>query len=152
MDEQADLGFDGVQILNLFRSGPDTPFAGRDLWFKSTELPELSRLCSRLAKRAERQSSVGYRIQNTPDELRRIPMYYSEELKPLDAPCWSGWKELYINSDGQAIMCDGNLDFLNGAFGNVRDMSLQSLWKSDAIHADRQRVKTCRTPCAQNAT
>ena len=55
LEEQKQLGFDGVQILNLFRSedmqlqkSPD-----KGLWFQEDDFGELSRLCERLAQRVE---------------------------------------------------------------------------------------------------
>ena len=142
--------FDGVQILNLFRQTDDVPAEASALWFHADRVPELADLAERLAQRAERQGVVGYRIQNSPESLRRLPQYYTDALAPLEAPCWAGWKELYINADGQAIMCDGELDFLRGGFGNVRDQTLQQLWASPALKERRQVVKQCTTPCVQD--
>lgn len=150
LDEQADLGFDGVQILNLFRQGDEIPAEAAALWFHPETLPMLEALSERLARKAEHQGVVGHRIQNSPDNLRRIPEYYRDSLKPLDAPCWAGWKELYINADGQAIMCDGELDFIEGNFGNVRQQTLQQLWSSPALRERRSVVRTCNTPCVQD--
>ncbi|MFT5682474.1 MAG: MoaA/NifB/PqqE/SkfB family radical SAM enzyme [Myxococcota bacterium] len=150
LDEQAALGFDGVQILNLFRAGPDAPKEAAALWFRPRHMETLSALAQALARRAEQQSSVGYRIQNPPADLRQIPDYYRDDLTPLEAPCWAGWKELYINADGAAIMCDGKLDFLAGSFGSIREQTLQQLWRSPALQARRAVVKTCTTPCVQN--
>jgi len=150
LDEQAELGFDGVQILNLFRQTDDVPAEASALWFHPERVPELSVLAERLAQRAERQGVVGYRIQNSPESLRRLPQYYTDALAPLDAPCWAGWKELYINADGQAIMCDGELDFLRGGFGNVREQTLKQLWSSPALTERRRVVKQCSTPCVQD--
>ncbi len=146
--EQQELGFDGVQILNLFREGADTPAQGKDLWFQEEHHSELKALTERLAQRVE-QGQQGFLIQNEPAELRRILSYYQEALSPLEAPCWAGFKELYINADGQAIMCDGKLDFLNGAFGSVREQSLRELWASEELQERRSVVKKCSTPCAQ---
>ena len=150
LDEQAVLGFDGVQILNLFRQTDDVPAEASALWFHPHRIPELEAVAERLAQRAERQGVVGYRIQNSPESLRRLPQYYTEALAPLEAPCWAGWKELYINADGQAIMCDGELDFIRGGFGNVREQTLQQLWSSPALKQRRQVVKQCTTPCVQD--
>ena len=150
LDEQAVLGFDGVQILNLFRQTDDVPAEASALWFHPHRIPELEAVAERLAQRAERQGVVGYRIQNSPESLRRLPQYYTEALAPLEAPCWAGWKELYINADGQAIMCDGELDFIRGGFGNVREQTLQQLWSSSALKQRRQVVKQCTTPCVQD--
>ena len=149
LDEQAALGFDGVRILNLFRQGDDVPAEAANLWFHEDRLPELGTLAETLARRAESQDASGYRIQNPPGELRRIPRYYAEDMTPLEAPCWAGWKELYINADGKAIMCDGQLDFLAGAFGSVRDHTLQELWQLPALRERRQVVKSCDRPCNQ---
>ena len=150
MAEQEALGFDGIQVLNLFRAGPDVPESVEGLWFGEESHEVLGTLSATLARRAEAQAVVGYRIQNSPDSLRRIPQYYREALTPLDAPCWAGWKELYINADGQAIMCDGALDFLNGSFGNIREESLKSLWSSPALTQRRAVVKQCTSPCIQD--
>ncbi|MGC6509370.1 MAG: SPASM domain-containing protein [Myxococcota bacterium] len=151
LEEQESLGFDGIQILNLFRSSEplqDSP--AHFMWFTDAQIPALERLCERLAQRADQAEGSGFRIQNSAEELRYISKYYTEDLTPLEAPCWAGWKELYINADGQAIMCDGKLDFLNGGFGNVRTQSLKELWASPELKARRQTVKKCRTPCIQN--
>lgn len=150
LDEQATLGFDGVQILNLFRAGPEVPKESQDLWLQPHHLGPLSVLVETLARRAEEQGPAGYRIENDPGDLRKVPSYYREELKPLEAPCWAGWKELYINADGAAIMCDGKLDFLNGAFGNVREQTLRQLWQSPALRQRREVVRNCTTPCVQD--
>lgn len=149
LDEQAALGFDGVRILNLFRQGDDVPPEAANLWFHADRQPALAALAEALARRAEDQPASGYRIQNPPEELRRIPRYYAESMSPLEAPCWAGWKELYINADGQAIMCDGELDFLAGAFGSVREHTLRELWQLPALRARREVVKSCAQPCNQ---
>lgn len=150
IDEQERLGFEGVQILNLFRTtSPLVPSQSEYMWFTPEDMPQLEALCLRLADRAGHYNG-GFEIQNTPEEIRNIPKYYTEALTPLEAPCWAGWKELYINADGKAIMCDGKLDFLNGAFGNVRQSSLKELWRSPELQARRQTVKSCQTPCIQN--
>lgn len=148
LDAQAAAGFDGVQVLNLFRPGPEVPPESGALWFYPEHQPLLERVSEALARRAEEQGAL-FRIQNSPDELRLIPRYYQEDLKPLEAPCWAGWKELYINADGAAIMCDGKLDFLAGKFGNVRERTLRQLWASPALRARREVVKRCTTPCIQ---
>ena len=149
LDEQAALGFDGVQILNLFRTPEGAPPEAAALWFYDAQIPELERLCAQLAGRVEAQGPAGYRIQNSAAELRRVPRYYAEGLGPLEAPCWAGWKELYINADGAAIMCDGKLDFLAGRFGDVRQHTLRELWALPALQQRRAVVKSCQTPCIQ---
>ena len=138
------LGFDGVQVLNLFRTEEDTKTAN-ELWFQPADFSTLERVCRELL---EMKASRGF-LQNTEREIQNIPSYYRDGLEPLEAPCWAGWKEFYINADGQAIMCDGKLDFLNGAFGNVRDSSLSDLWNSETLRQRRSTVKTCQTPCVQ---
>ncbi len=150
LEEQAALGFDGVQILNLFRQGEDVPPGAAKLWFADVHMERLEALSVELAQRAQSQGPVGYRIQNLPDQIRRIPAYYRDSLSALEAPCWAGWKELYINADGQAIMCDGNLDFVKGGFGSIRSQTLQDLWSSPALRERRSVVKQCSTPCVQS--
>ena len=150
LDEQAELGFDGVQILTLFRSDPaESPPESAALWFGPDRFAQLAEVCESLARRAESQLPSGFQIQNSPDELRRVPRYYDGEVAPLEAPCWAGWKELYINADGKAVMCDGKLDFLAGAFGDVRKQTLQQLWRDPVLRKRREVVKTCKTPCIQ---
>ncbi len=149
LDEQAACGFDGVRVLNLFRQGDDVPPEAGNLWFHDHHMPALERVSEALAARAEAQPDAGYRIQNPPAELRRIPRYYQDGMSPLEAPCWAGWKELYINADGRAIMCDGELDFLNGAFGSVREHTLRELWQLPALRERRRVVKACARPCNQ---
>ncbi len=138
--ELGELGFDGVQVLNLFRSREDDTVGG--MWFDAASLPELERVVEALAGEPL--------VLNTPEDLRLVPRYYREGLRPLDAPCWAGWKELYVNADGGVIMCDGKLDFLAGRFGSVRESTLRQLWDSAALRERRAVVKACTTPCIQN--
>ncbi|MFH1464276.1 MAG: radical SAM/SPASM domain-containing protein [Pseudomonadota bacterium] len=162
LDHLAEEGFDGVQLLNLFRRTPEAG-AGLDpaerarreaevaeLWIGPERLPELERLVEGLLERLRHPPWPFFRIQSSEQDLRLIPAYYRDEVAPLEAPCWAGWKELYINADGSAIMCDGQLDFLNGRYGSVREQTLQQLWRSPALAARRRVVKSCRTPCIQN--
>ncbi len=145
LDELAGLGVDGVQVLNLFRNG--TERTADELWFGPADLPALEHLAGALAQRA--LSVTPPVLRNSADDLRLIPRYYRDELPPLEAPCWAGWKELYINADGEAIMCDGALDFRKGGFGHVRKQTLQELWQAPSLSARREVVKQCKTPCVQ---
>lgn len=144
------LGFQGVQLLNLFRHGDDYPKEARDLWIQDRDLDTLDATVAQLVRRVQSQGRAGFRVLNTVDDLQLIRSYYTQDLSPLQAPCWAGWKELYINSDGAAIMCDGQLDFLAGTFGSVREQTLRQLWDSPALRERRQVVKECSTPCIQN--
>lgn len=138
----ADEGVDGVQVLNLFRDDEDSAVGG--MWFTPEDLPALEALCLSLA-----EGSSPVPLRTPPEDLRLIPRYYREGLRPLEAPCWAGWKELYVNADGGAIMCDGSLDFLAGRFGSVRESTLRELWASPALAERRSVVKRCTTPCIQ---
>ncbi len=134
------LGFDGVQVLNLFRDRDDDTVGG--MWFDEDSLPELDAVV--LALEAEAL------VLNAAADLRLVPRYYRQGLSPLDAPCWAGWKELYVNADGSVIMCDGKLDFLAGRYGSVREATLRQLWSSPTLKERREVVKRCATPCIQN--
>ncbi len=140
-------GFSGVQQLTLFRDESDATVGG--MWFTPEDLPVLDALCARLADARETGIGPARLLVNAPDDLRAVPRYYRDGLTPRDAPCWAGWKELYVNADGRAVMCDGTLDFLAGAYGDVRRQALRDIWRSDALRARRQVVKACTTPCIQ---
>ncbi len=130
-------GFSGVQVLHLFRAG-EVDVGG--MWFGPDQLAELERVCDALA---------AHPLVMNRDALPLVSRYYREGLGPLEAPCWAGWKELYVNADGAAIMCDGKLDFRAGAFGSVRSGTLRELWASPELRARREVVKQCATPCIQ---
>ncbi|MDP2314579.1 MAG: radical SAM protein [Pseudomonadota bacterium] len=131
-------GFSGVQVLHLFRDDEDADVGG--MWFAPAQLPKLEAVCATLAE---------HPLVLNRHALPLVPRYYREGLGPLEAPCWAGWKELYVNSDGSVIMCDGKLDFLAGRYGSVREQTLRELWASPALRARREVVKTCTTPCIQ---
>ena len=158
LDKLAEEGFDGVQLLNLFRRPPETgapPNPEREaavarLWIGPDQLGALRRLVEQLRERVRHPPWPYFRIQNPETDIELLPSYYRDELQPLEAPCWAGWKELYVNADGSVIMCDGRLDFLAGRFGSVREQTLQQLWASPALRERRRVVKGCTTPCIQN--
>ncbi len=140
VDWLGEQGFHGVQVLNLFRNRDDDMVGG--LWFRPEDLPTLESAIAAISGHPL--------VLNSPADLALVPRYYREGLSPLEAPCWAGWKELYVNADGQAMMCDGKLDFLAGRFGSVRQQTLRQLWDSEALRARRAVVKACTTPCIQN--
>ena len=158
LDKLAEEGFDGVQLLNLFRRPPETGApvnAEREaevarLWIGPEQMPALERLVDQLRDRVRHPPWPFFRIQNPERDIELLPSYYRDQLQPLEAPCWAGWKELYVNADGSVIMCDGQLDFLAGRFGSVREQTLQQLWASPALRDRRRVVKGCTTPCIQN--
>ncbi len=131
-------GFSGLQVLHLFRNRDDDTVGG--MWFAAEDLPKLEAVCRAL---------VDHPLVLNRDALPLVPRYYREGIGPLEAPCWAGWKELYVNADGSAIMCDGKLDFLAGRFGSVREQTLRELWASPELKARREVVKACTTPCIQ---
>ncbi|MES2639893.1 MAG: radical SAM protein [Myxococcota bacterium] len=131
-------GFSGLQVLHLFRDDEDSDVGG--MWFAPAQLPALEAVCATLGQ---------HPLVLNRHALPLVPRYYREGLGPLEAPCWAGWKELYVNADGSVIMCDGKLDFLAGRFGSVREQTLRELWRSPALRARREVVKTCATPCIQ---
>lgn len=145
-----ELGAQGVQLLNLFRHGERMSPEARDLWIHPPQFPLLERVLAELIELQRDEGGEAFALMNTLDDLRNIPSYYRDELRPLDGRCYSGWKELYINADGRAIMCDGRLDFLAGSFGDVRRQTLQEMWHGDEIARLRRQVKTCTTPCIQD--
>ncbi len=159
LDELATLDFDGVQLLNLFRRSdaqqraeldPERARQADALWIPPERIPELERLVEALIAQVRNPPHSSFRIQNPLRDLQLLPSYYQDRLQPLEAPCWAGWKELYINADGGAIMCDGQLDFLAGRFGDARRSTLWQLWRSPELRRRRAVVKRCRTPCIQN--
>ncbi|MFN7146188.1 MAG: radical SAM protein, partial [Myxococcota bacterium] len=139
LDEYLDLvafleaeGFSGLQVLHLFRNRDDDTVGG--MWFTDAQLGKLEDVCRVLAT---------HPLVLNRDALPLVPRYYREGLGPLEAPCWAGWKELYVNADGSAIMCDGKLDFLAGRYGSARENTLRELWASPARAERRAVVKTC---------
>lgn len=145
-----DLGVQGVQFLNLFRHNNRIDPDIADQWIPDSRIGELDDLVDFLVGFAEHEADTGFGLVNDPGDLLNMKKYYRGEMRPLDGKCWSGWKELYINADGSAIMCDGKLDFLNGSFGNVRERTLRELWGSQDLALLRRHVKSCTTPCIQD--
>jgi MoaA/NifB/PqqE/SkfB family radical SAM enzyme len=142
LEDLARLGFDGVQLLSLF---PHPQRAATDLFVRAEQLDALDALIERLIAHPPGPCSV----LNRPAELRMIASQARGRLTPLEAPCWAGFKELYVNSDGRVLMCDGNLDFLAGSWGSTRASTLQELWASSGLRARRAEVRRCTRPCAQ---
>ncbi|NOZ87613.1 MAG: radical SAM protein [Deltaproteobacteria bacterium] len=141
------LGADKIQFLNLFDHGP----AARKsrLWIKEKDLPGLDRAIDRLIEYFK-QDKQGFGPVNSLEDLAMIKQYYRGTMKPEDAPCYNGYKELYINVNGDGLMCDGKLNFLNGSFGNARRQPIKEMWTSSAARTMRKRVAACEKPCLQD--
>jgi len=145
-----ELGAQGIQWLNLFRHGDRIDPDVESMWISGDRLTELDEFVDFLIGFAKHDADENFAFANTIEDLENIKKYYRNQLQPLDGRCYSGWKELYINADGSAIMCDGKLDFLNGSFGDLRKQTLQELWTGPEIAKLRRNVKNCQTPCIQD--
>lgn len=145
-----DEGFQGVQLLNLFKHGKGVPREIKHLWIHPERWPVLDRVVDEVKALKKTFDPTAFTIVNSPHQLDIMKQYYRDDLPPREAPCFAGWKELYINTDGQGIMCDGKLDFLNGQFGDVHRQTLRQMWESEELSARRAVVKKCDSPCIQD--
>ncbi len=140
------LGATGVQLLALFDFGEETRTS--DLWVGREGLASLDRTVDELIDWFRGQDS--FRCVNPPGELENFKRYYRGELTPLDAPCYNGFKELYINADGDGLMCDGRLEFLSDSFGNVRTQEIRAMWMGAKARQMRRKVLSCQHACTQD--
>jgi len=145
-----ELGAQSVQFLNLFRHGDRIDPDIESMWITEDRLDELDDFVDFLIGFQTHEADENFRLANSIGDLQNIKKYYRHELDPLDGKCYSGWKELYVNADGSAIMCDGKLDFLNGSFGDIRKQTLREMWTGPEIEKLRKNVKNCTTPCIQD--
>lgn len=145
-----ELGAQGVQFLNLFRHGNRIDPDVEALWLTEDRWDELDQFIDFLIGFQQHEADANFGLANSIGDLHNIKKYYRDQLKPLDGRCYSGWKELYVNADGTAIMCDGKLDFLNGSFGDIRKQTLRQMWTGPEIEKLRGNVKNCTTPCIQD--
>jgi len=146
IEHMRDIGATGAQLLALF-DHPETRQS--DMWFGERDLPHLDRTIDDVLIWFARDSS-GFRLINPPDDLLNFKAYYRDQLRPIDAPCYNGFKELYINADGEGLMCDGHLEFLADSFGNVRDAPIRKLWGSRKARKMRRRIIRCEHACTQD--
>lgn len=144
-------GFQGVQLLNLFKKNSDPiPREIKHMWIPRERWGVLDEVVDKVIEYKEQTDPQQFLIVNSEHELQIMKQYYRGTLPPRKAKCYAGWKELYINADGSTVMCDGDLDFLKGEFGNVRQQTLQELWHSDKLRERREAVKACTSPCIQD--
>ena len=141
------LGATGIQLLALFDYGTDV--RSSDLWFRPEDLPALDRAVDEV-RAWFAADPPDFRLINPPEDLANFKRYYRGELQPLDAPCYNGFKEFYVNADGQGLMCDGKLEFLSDSFGNVREDPIRRMWASPKAREMRARVLTCTHACTQD--
>ncbi len=147
IEEVRGLGATGIQLLALFDYGVDVRESG--LWFGEEDLPHLDAAVDRVL--AWFDAGPGdFRLVNPPGDLANFKRYYRGQLQPIDAPCYNGFKELYINADGAGLMCDGKLEFLSDSFGNVRDEPIRAMWASPRARRMRRKVLDCTHACTQD--
>ena len=143
-----ELGASKIQFLNLFDHGEAARQSPR--WIRPQDLPALDAAIDRLIAHFRTRSSDGFGPVNSLEDLALIKKYYRGQVRPPDAPCYNGYKELYLNVNGDGLMCDGRLDFTNGSFGSARRQPIREMWTSPAARAMRRRVAGCRRACLQD--
>nr|MCK4930084.1 radical SAM protein [Nanoarchaeota archaeon] len=140
------IGVNKIQFLTLFRH----PGKKSDtLFVKKERFKELDKSIDRLVRYIKKdKSKFGY--VNSIKDLELMKDYYKGNLKPKKVKCYNGLKELYINADGNVMMCNGKLDFLDGFAGNIRENNLKEIWKSKKAREMRKKVKKCKKACLQD--
>lgn len=145
-------GASKIQWLNLFDfakpGDTDAERWRRELWFDLDDLPMLDEAIAGLRAYAARPGAIPF--VNRDAELAMITRYYRGELLPHHARCYNGLKELYINVNGDGLMCDGKLDFLAGSFGNARREPIRRIWRSRRAREMRKKVLACTHACIQD--
>lgn len=155
VDTMRATGADKIQFLFLFgydeARGEDN---ANDMWIKGKRLDDLDRVLDELERKRQgfkpgSYADGGFGYTNTPDNLELARQYYRGKVTPHEAPCYNGFKELYINADGRGLMCDGKLNFDADSFGNARTQTLKEMWTSMKAHEMRKKVLGCTHACIQ---
>jgi MoaA/NifB/PqqE/SkfB family radical SAM enzyme len=145
-------GASKIQWLNLFDfAAPKDTGAERwreDLWFRTADLKALDRAIDALTAYSRTEGAIPFVTGEA--ELELVKRYYRGDLRPHHARCYNGFKELYINVDGEGLMCDGELNFLASSFGNARRDPLRGMWLSRRAREMRKKVLRCRHACVQD--
>ncbi|MBI5528618.1 MAG: radical SAM protein [Deltaproteobacteria bacterium] len=151
-EEMRRAGASKIQWLNLFDfAAPKDAGTERwreDLWFRPADLPALDRAIDALIAYSRTDGAIPFVAGEA--DLRLVKRYYRGDLRPRHAPCYNGFKELYINVDGEGLMCDGKLDFLASSFGNARREPIRKMWRSRRARGMRKKVLRCRHACVQD--
>ena len=147
MEHVRGLGATGIQLLAQFDYGSEVHDS--DLWFCEQDWPKLDRTVDEILAWFD-EGRPDFRLVNPPADLENFKRYYRGRLEPLDAPCYNGFKELYINADGEGLMCDGRLEFLSDSFGNVRHTPIRRMWVSRKARRMRAKVIDCTHACTQD--
>ncbi len=142
-----DLGGTGVQVLALFEHGPESKDS--PMWIGPDELPRFDAAIDGILRWFEDEAG-DFRLVNPPEDLQNFKRYYRGQLRPLDAPCYNGFKELYVNPDGKVLMCDSKLDFLADSAGDARHTPVREIWTSRKARAMRRKVIDCQHACTQD--
>lgn len=118
------------------------------LWINEKKLTlfgkEVDNICDYI-----KNDTSGFRYANSVKNLQLFKRYYARTLHSTDVKCYNGLKEFYINSNGDGIMCDGELNFIADNMGNIRQTPLRIVWKSKKAKEMRQKIKNCEHQCVQ---
>ncbi|MCG3174629.1 MAG: Coenzyme PQQ synthesis protein E [Myxococcota bacterium] len=150
VEEVKRAGASKIQFLNLFgyEEKRGTPVTN-PLWFTPDLLPGLDQRVDELIEYVKNDRS-GFKYVNSVGDLLLIKRYYRGQLKPHNAICYNGFKEFYINANGDGLMCDGHLNFTADTFGNIRHMTLKDMWTSPKARRMRDKVIHCGFACIQD--
>ncbi len=144
-------GCNMIQFLNLFgyesKEGKPTT---DPMWIQPESLSEFDTAMDRVADWARRLPGTGFHCANAPEDLELLKDYYRHRVEPHRAKCYNGFKEMYINSDGETLICDAHLNFTKESYGNVRSLSLRDLWEGQKARELRRNVIECTSPCIQD--
>ncbi len=144
-------GCNMIQFLNLFgyESKEGRPTTD-PLWIQPGNLADFDREMDRVAEWVRRLPGTGFHCANAPGDLLLLKDYYRHRVEPHRAKCYNGFKEMYINSDGETLICDAHLNFTKESYGNVRQRSLRELWEGAKARELRKNVVDCTSPCIQD--
>ena len=143
-------GADKVQFLYLFEyENSDTDKNFNKLWIHENDFERLDDSIDELCKYILNDDS-SFEYVNSIHDLQLAKKYYRHTLSYKEAPCYNGIKELYINVDGEVLMCDTKLNFLAGKCGNIRNIPLKKIWFSKQAWKRRRAIYNCKHACIQD--
>ncbi|MFB6088291.1 MAG: radical SAM/SPASM domain-containing protein [Candidatus Aenigmatarchaeota archaeon] len=108
-----------------------------DLWINEDRIPRLKEIMGKLIELKNRYGI----INNSKRYFELVPKYFERKQDFKPGKCLAGYMGLNIDPYGDISIC---------GFGpniNVKDDSIENLWKSKEFKETRKRIKNCERPC-----
>jgi len=136
------VNFNAYILDNSYFFDKKATYENNEFWISSENIQKLKEVIGELIKL--KKENLKPTITNSIKQLKAIPDYFKERNKFEKGVCFAGNNYFHITNFGEVTVCG------KGPHLNIKDYSLEEIWKHQNFKKTRLAIQNCKKPCLSN--